>query len=276
MGTQWFAAAFLVWLGCGASSSETIPRARVVISSDFPPLDVIPGGLGTGAAEKRSDPDDVQSMVRFLVYANEFRVEGLIASAGTLANVARKQYILDILDRYESVQANLRLHDAAYPSAQYLRERTVQGLGDTYGKPATAILGEGKDSDASRFIIELVDAPDPEPIWFCFWGGSQELGQALWRVRKERGPEEVKRFISKIRVYLIAAQDGTAKWMMEQFPRNVRHLLRNRVTKGYFSTRRGGDRATGDLAWLDAHVRRGHGALGEIYPRSGWDHGMME
>jgi hypothetical protein len=93
------------------------PKPRVVILSDFPPLDVIPGGAGHGPAAKRSDPDDIQSMVRFLVYANEFDVEGLVASAATLANIARKQSILDILDLYDEVDENLRKHDPRYPTA---------------------------------------------------------------------------------------------------------------------------------------------------------------
>lgn len=74
---------------------------RVIISSDFPPLDVIPGGAGHGPAEKRSDPDDVQSMVRFLLYANNLDVEGLVASSGTFANVANKTNLLDILNLYD-------------------------------------------------------------------------------------------------------------------------------------------------------------------------------
>src|SRR4051812_7882340 len=95
------------------------PAMRVVISTDFPPLDVIPvKGVQKGdPPEKCSDPDDLQSMVRFLLYANEFDVEGLIASAGTFANVARKQNILDMLDCYDQVDENLRRHDARYPTA---------------------------------------------------------------------------------------------------------------------------------------------------------------
>ena len=69
-------------------------KPRVIISADFPPLDVIPGGAGHGPAEKRSDPDDVQSMVRFLLYTNEFDVEGLIAPSATFANVANKKNIM--------------------------------------------------------------------------------------------------------------------------------------------------------------------------------------
>ena len=78
-----------------------IARPRVVVLSDFPPLDVIPVGAGQGPPEKRSDPDDVQSMVRFLLYANDFDVEGLVASSATLANVAKKRNVLDILDLYD-------------------------------------------------------------------------------------------------------------------------------------------------------------------------------
>lgn len=72
-------------------------QPRVVISSDFPPVDVIAISLGHGPADHRSDPDDVQSMVRFLLYTNELEVEGLVASAATIANVANKQNILDII-----------------------------------------------------------------------------------------------------------------------------------------------------------------------------------
>ena len=82
------AVALFGFLACGsvavAAATEGLlpqkpsgtPKPRVIVLSDFPPLDVIPGGAGHGPAEKRSDPDDVQSMVRFLVYSNEFDVEG--------------------------------------------------------------------------------------------------------------------------------------------------------------------------------------------------------
>ena len=81
-----------------AAAPAKSPSMRVIVSTDFPPLDVIPvKGVKKGDPPERcSDPDDAQSMVRFLLYANEFDVEGLIASAGTFANVARKQNILDM------------------------------------------------------------------------------------------------------------------------------------------------------------------------------------
>ena len=117
----------------GGSSKSTV--LRVIISTDFPPLDVIPvkGARKGDPPERCSDPDDVQSMVRFLLYANEFEVEGLLASAGTFANVARKQNILDILNLYDQVADNLRRHDPRYPTAEKLRSVTWQGRDGAWG-----------------------------------------------------------------------------------------------------------------------------------------------
>jgi hypothetical protein len=245
-------------------------QPRVVISSDFPPLDVIPGGLNEGPPAKRSDPDDVQSMVRFLLYANEFRVEGLIAASATVANVADKGGLLDLLDRYDAVDDNLRRHDKRYPTAAALRRVTKQGLSGTYGQPADKILGSGKDSEASAFIIGRVDDPDPEPIWFCFWGGTQELAQALRTVQSSRTPEQLARFVAKIRVFMIARQDGTGQWLKEQFP-GLFLIESRQAFKGMNNYAPGADTTLGNGAWLRTHVRTGHGPLGAAYPATGWD-----
>lgn len=50
------------------------------------------------------------------MYANEFDIEGLIASAGTFAMEAHKKNILEVLDRYEMVYENLKTHDPDYPA----------------------------------------------------------------------------------------------------------------------------------------------------------------
>ena len=209
------------------AAKATAPR--VIVSTDFPPLDVIPvKGVKPGdPAEKCSDPDDVQSMVRFLLYANEFEVEGLIASAGTFANVARKQNLLDILKLYAQVEENLRRHDPRYPTTERLRARTWQGLDGAWGAPAVGgvfkpldtILGAGKDTEASEAIIRIVDRADPRPVWVCVWGGSREVAQAIWKVRSTRSPTETDRFLDKLRLYLVAKQDGTTDWLRENFPR---------------------------------------------------------
>ena len=61
------------------------------------------------------DPDDQQSMVRLMVYANEFNLEGLVASAsgtpGQLkTSVTRPDLIREIVGAYGKVRPNLAQH----------------------------------------------------------------------------------------------------------------------------------------------------------------------
>jgi hypothetical protein len=248
--------------------ASAVVRPRVVILSDFPPLDVIAVGAGHGLAEKRSDPDDVQSMVRFLLYANEFDIEGLVASAATLANVAKKQNILDILNLYDQVDENLRKHDPLYPTAEKLRATVSQGRDKTWGKPAKEIVGDGKDSEASEAIIKFVDRSDPRPIWFLVWGGPADLAQAIWKVQSTRSPAELGRFLGKLRIYLIAKQDGSAQWLLDNSP-TLFVIVSERNYMGMFWDSRGADQKLSDLAWINANIRQGHGPLGAVYPESG-------
>ena len=92
-----FISFLVISTGClsnnNANSQEIKEKLRVIISSDFPPIGVVKSGLFV-PKNKKSDPDDMQSMVRFLLYANEFDVEGLVASAGTFAMIADKNNIL--------------------------------------------------------------------------------------------------------------------------------------------------------------------------------------
>jgi len=268
--------AFLAGSGLAAEpgASTTKPgasttRPRVVITSDLPPVDVIPIGAGSGPAEKRSDPDDVQSMVRFLLYTNDLDVEGLVASAGTLANIAKKQNILDMLKLYDQVDENLRRHDAQYPTAERLRSVTWEGRSGTYGKPAKEIVGDGMDSEASDAIIKLVDQPDPRPVWVCVWGGSCDVAQAIWKVRATRTPADLERFLGKLRIYLIGKQDGSAQWLLDSFP-SLFVILSEKNYMGMFWNMRGSDAKLADLAWINANIRQGHGPLGTVYPQSGF------
>jgi hypothetical protein len=102
------------------------------------------------------------------------------------------------------------------------------------------------------------------------WGGSREVAQAIWKVRATRTAGNFRRFLGKLRLYLIARQDGTAQWLLDTFP-DLFVILSERNYTGMFRSAGGADPALADLAWLDANVRQGHGPLGAAYPRSGWD-----
>lgn len=250
-------------------TSVFFARPRIVIMTDFPPIDVIPGGRGYGPAEKRSDPDDVQSMIRFLLYSNEFEVEGLVASSATFANIADKQNILDILYCYDVVQENLKKVDINYPSADRLRSITWQGASGTWGKSASEIIGENKDSEASEKIIELLDKPNTEPVWFCIWGGSCDLAQALWKIKRTRKPDDTKLIMSKIRIYMIGFQDGSGQWLLDNFP-DMFIIVSENNYMGMFNNAPDSNIKLSDLDWINQNIRRGHGLLGALYPESGF------
>ena len=228
---------------------------RVIISSDFPPIPVT-----------NSDPDDVQSMVRFLLYSNELEVEGLIASAATFEMKANKQNILDVLDIYDEVDENLRKRDKRYPTADEFRSVTYEGLGNNHNlnvrfgcdqQPWSEIIGEGKDSEASEAIIAVVDKPDSRPVWICVWGGPREVAQAVWKIRNTRSKVELDVFVGKLRIFLIACQDATHTWLMENFPDLF--IIESRVTyQGMFGA--------GDQTWAFQNIIHDHGPLGAIYP----------
>ena len=254
-------------------------RPRVIVMTDFPPVDVIPGSVYQKGEppERYSDPDDVQSMVRLLMCSNDLKIEALIASAGSFANIAVKQHILDMLDIYEQVQPNLARHDARYPTADALRAVTYQGQDGTWGSPyfrggipVDQMLGEGLENEASEAIIRIVDKDDDRPVWVCVWGGPVEVAKAIWKVRATRSSEELARFLAKLRIYLIARQDNTAGWLLEEFP-ELFVVVSEENYKGMFWNAPGSDHALGDIDWANQHLREGHGPLGAAYPRSGFN-----
>jgi hypothetical protein len=266
-----------ITLGCLAQdkfdeNTKDFQKFRVIMTTDFPPIGVVKGGDNV-PANLKSDPDDMQSMVRFLLYANEFDIEGLVATAGTFAMTAEKKNILSVIDQYEKVYDNLKTYDTGYPTPDYLRSVTYEGKANNHGldvkwgynkQPYTDIIGKGLDSEASNAIIAAADKPDPRPLWIGVWGGPREVAQAIWDVKNTRSEEELKSFISRLRIFLIAYQDATHGWLMEQFPDLF--IIESRKTyQGMF----GGNDPISDLAWINKNIRSNHGALCDIYPHEG-------
>ena len=80
------------------------------------------------------DPDDEQSLVRFLLYANEWDIEGIIANRPTARpgeNLNPVHTGLGIvqqhLSAYGEVHHRLQAHAPGFPTKEYLWDRTVPG-----------------------------------------------------------------------------------------------------------------------------------------------------
>ena len=162
-----------------------------------------------------NEPDDQMSMVRFLVYANEFDVEGLIATTSTwMRNKVRPDVIRHVIDVYAQVQSSLASHAPGFPTAEALRAVVAEGQ-PTYGM---AGVGQDRMSPGAVRIIAAADKADGRPLWVLGWGGTNTLAQALRHVRETRTPEQLAAFVARLRVYTISDQDDAGPWIRREFP----------------------------------------------------------
>src|SRR5689334_4764011 len=224
-----------------------------------------------------NEPDDAMSMVRFLVYANQFDIEGLVATTSIHQQKKTAAWrIREIVDSYAKVRDNLELHEKGFPTADALRAVIVEGRPE-YGMAA---VGKGHDTAGSELLIKAVDRDDPRPLWVPVWGGPSVLAQALWKVRETRSKAALDRFVARLRVYTISDQDDSGPWIRKNFP-GLFYVASPGFHDGgayHFATWSGisGDRFHGRFAgaefaivdnpWLDEHIRR-KGPLGAQYPQ---------
>ncbi|QDT03685.1 hypothetical protein K227x_20690 [Rubripirellula lacrimiformis] len=252
----------VIILGLGQFSYAEESKHRVFVLTDI-----------------ENEPDDAQSMVRFLTYANQFDIEGLVATTSIHQQKrTAPDRIRKIVKAYGDVQANLLLHEPGYPTADKLLSVIRQGRPD-YGMNA---VGEGQDSTGSEWLIAAVDRDDARPLWVTVWGGPNVLAQALWKVQSTRTPEQLAKFVAKLRVYTISDQDNSGPWIRKTFP-NLFYIASPGIHAGgayHYATWSGisGDqfhaRFTGadfsivDKDWLDQHIRQNHGPLGAQHPHT--------
>ena len=237
-----------------------VARQRVVVLTDI-----------------ANEPDDQMSMVRFLVYANQLDVEGLVATTSTwMKQTVRPDVIRRVIDAYAQVQPNLLTHAPGFPTGDALRRVVTTGQ-PTYGMDA---VGPGKMTPGAELIIRAADRDDPRPLWITIWGGANTLAQALLHVRATRAPKQVQQLVSKLRVYAISDQDDAGPWLRREFPR-LHYIAMPSTQDGdqyayatwtgisgdrFYRNAPGADFTTFTDAWVDAHIRS-RGPLGALYLR---------
>lgn len=222
------------------------------------------------------DPDDQQSLIRLMIYANEFEIEALIASAsGTRGElneaVTRPDLIRQVVRAYGQVRPNLERHASGWPTVEQLLKVVRSGN----PRRERAHIGEGHDTEGSRLLVERIDAGSADrPLNIAIWGGQTDLAQALWSVKHVRGAPGFAAFTKKFRVFDINDQDGIASWMREEFP-GMTYVLasappgrdkREGTYRGMYLT---GDESLTSRAWVEENVVR-TGPLGALYPLSTW------
>lgn len=219
-----------------------------------------------------ADPDDTQSLIRLLLYANEIDIEGLVATTSTHRRTSpASDSIREVVAVYEAVRPNLLLHEEGYPAAAALERVIVDGV-PAYG---IAAVGTGRDTEGSNLIIRALEADDPRPVWVSVWGGANTLAQALHTLRETRSETELRRLTAKLRVYTISDQDDAGPWIRREFP-GVFYIVTpgdnygaatwnaiNRFVDGI-------DNGAISNGWLSDNIQQGHGPLGALYPDVVW------
>ena len=258
--------------GAGASPCASAPQdwaTRVDDSSGKPRVIVI--------SDIQNEPDDQMSLVRFLLYSNEFDVEALIAATSTWQKTATHPETMRTLIRaYGQVRANLSLHASGWPTAEDLDRRVFAGQ-PAYGLAGT---GTGKMSPGAEAIIRAGDRPDNRPLWICIWGGANTLAQALIHARETKSPAALDKFTEGLRVYSISDQDDAGPWIRHEFPKLFYIAQPTTPTGGeyyyatwtgisgdaYYRNGAGADITTVTNEWLETNIRS-KGPLGKLYPR---------
>lgn len=218
-----------------AQTPEGEAKRRVIVSTDI-------GG---------SDPDDFQSMVHYLVYADRFDTEGLISSP---PDEGRAEHLLEVISAYETDYPNLKSWSADYPAPDALRAVVRQG----------ALMAQAEElppaeiSEGARLIVERAHAEDPRPVYVLVWGSITDVAQAVHH------DPAIK---SRLRIYAIASwntsQDRKARNYLFNHHPDLWWIESDTTFRGMYM---GGQQADdlGNRSFPEAHVK-GHGALGALF-----------
>lgn len=135
-----------------------------------------------------NEPDDQESLVRLLAHADQYIVEGLVATTSWRLNDTRyADHVLDVIDGYAEVVDNLNTHsEDEFPSADYLRSR-VAASHKFYGLAAL----QRNLSSGAELLVKGVDNSS-EPLYVQMWGGAVVLAEALDHVQATRSFESVE------------------------------------------------------------------------------------
>jgi len=216
--------------------------------------------------------DDRCSMVRFLLYANEWDVRGIIHSSskyhwkGDETRPGKGWEPISWLDRqldaYARVYPNLKLHDPDYPSAEYLRSQVFVGN--------IAVEGDMRaPTPGSNRIVQVLLEPDDSPVWLQAWGGSNTIARALKTIQ-EQHPERTEEVTKKARLYLIMEQDNTLrKYIKPEWPGI--HVLRSgghsfgAIAYDWQKIQPKDVQSYFDREWITTNILEAHGPLCALY-----------
>jgi hypothetical protein len=218
---------------CQKSEQMNSQRPQIIISTDI-------GG---------DDPDDYQSMVHLLVYADRFNILGLISSPpgkGRLSN------IMECIEAYEKDFPKLEAKNIEFPLPQYLKSISKQGATEIQLSEKPEDLSEG-----AQWIIEKVKKSQM-PVYVLVWGSLTDVAQAV------HADPSIK---SKLRVYSIGswntAQDPKSRDYLYNYHPDLWWIENNTTFRGMYM---GGEQSgnLGNETFVETFVKD-YGYLGKLF-----------
>ena len=225
-------------IGCSTAARPVADRAAPAPSAAKPRVVVT------------TDPelDDSNSLLRYLLYATDFRTQGLVYASsqfhwkgdgtGKKFAVPNREYfrfgmslcpceswrwapgerfVDDAVDLYERVYPNLRVHHRDYPTPAALRSKIRWGNIEFDGDMS-------KETEGSNLIRDLLLDNDPAPIYLLAWGGASTISRGLKSIEERyAGKAEwpaVKAKVSRKAILALSGdQDDTyAKYIKPNWP----------------------------------------------------------
>ncbi|WP_419181607.1 nucleoside hydrolase-like domain-containing protein [Niallia circulans] len=173
--------------------------------------------------------DDMNSVLRYLLYANEMNLEGIVLTSSVYHYAGDKdkgieplrwtgtEWLTNMIDAYEDAYPNLEKHADGYPEPDYLRSITKIGNISNVGEME-------EETDGSQFLKELFLNDDDSDLYVQTWGGTNTTARALKSIEEEYSKsddwESVKSKVSdKLVLYIILDQDDSySKYIAKNWP----------------------------------------------------------
>ena len=154
------------------------------------------------------EADDQCSLMRYLLYANEFELEAIVSTSSMFHYTEQgvgmfkgKDSNQEIIDAYAEVYDNLCLHADGYPTPEYLTERNLEGNVTLPGEMAT-------DTEGSLFIKECILDEREDKLLLQAWGGCNTIAAALRSIEEDyKDTDQWEKIYNKICSKVIIIND---------------------------------------------------------------------
>ena len=237
--------------------TSTLGGFSILAASDKPRVIVTSDG----------EIDDECSMVRFLLYANEWDIEGIITSSSQYHWQGHKwagdDWVQPYLKAYAEVYPHLVKHDRDYPTPAFLQARTLLGNVKAEGEMDEITPG------SQRIVDVLLNESDSRPIWIQAWGGPNTIARALKTIEEDH-PEKMAEVAEKVRFYFIWEQDNTYQsYIRPQWGEyDIPTIISDQFIAIFYHWKKylPADKQTYLVgSWMKANILENHGPLCALY-----------